>query len=64
MREILDSLMKRTQRNEVDVCLDPSRGQLEFHTYPCAVCGQLVDRLHPLHRKERPDRSDPPVVVL
>ena len=26
--------------------------------HQCAVCGRTVDKHHPLHRAERPDRSE------
>jgi len=26
--------------------------------HECAVCGKIVDKRHPLHRAERPDRSE------
>ena len=28
----------------------------------CEICGQKVDRWHPLHYNERPDRAEPVVV--
>ena len=56
MEDVLDSMTRRAQQNGLDV--SPSSNGKE----PCAVCGQTVDRFHPLHRKERPDRSEAPVV--
>lgn len=30
--------------------------------HECAVCGRTVDKNHPLHRAERPYRSEVPVI--
>ena len=56
MEDVLESMTRRAQLNGLDVARCSNRNE------PCAVCGQIVSRFHPLHRKERPDRSEAPVV--
>ncbi len=38
-------------------CKPPSSVQPPYG-HQCAVCGRTVDKTHPLHRAERPDRSE------
>ena len=61
MKDVLDSMTVRARakgarRNGVDIAMGP-------YGHPCEVCGGTVDRFHPLHRDERPDRAEPPVIA-
>lgn len=37
---------------------EPPRLAQPPYGHPCAVCGRTVDKAHPLHRADRPDRSE------